>query len=114
MSLRLQIMLLVMLLCVLAGMVTQIKRKKLELKYTLSWFVLIIVLIVLTCFPRLLIVIAEFLGIAAPVNMIFFLGFCFSLVIIYTLTVAISKMSDNIRSLTQKIALLEKEEEKHE
>jgi len=103
-----------MLFCVLAGMVTQIKRKKLELKYTLSWFVLIIVLIVLTCFPRLLIVIAEFLGIAAPVNMIFFLGFCFSLVIIYTLTVAISKMSDNIRSLTQKIALLEKKEEKHE
>ena len=114
MSLRLQIILLAMLFCVLAGMVTQIKRKKLELKYTLSWFVLIIVLIVLTCFPRLLIVIAEFLGIAAPVNMIFFLGFCSSLVIIYTLTVAISKMSDNIRSLTQKIALLEKEEEKHE
>ncbi len=114
MSLKLQVILLVMLGCLLVGMVTQIKRKKLDLKYSLSWFVLIIALIILTCFPKLLIIIADFLGITTPINMIFFCGFCFSLVIIYTLTAAVSKMSDNIRSLTQKIALLEKGEEEHE
>ncbi|MCI8299133.1 MAG: DUF2304 domain-containing protein [Lachnospiraceae bacterium] len=114
MSIRLQVILLVLLIFILIGMVTQIKRKKLDLKYTLSWFALIIALIVLTCFPKLLIVIADFLGITTPINMIFFCGFCFSLIIIYTLTVAISKMSDNIRSLTQKIALLEKGETDHE
>lgn len=114
MSLRLQVILLILLVCILLGMITQIKRKKLDLKYTLSWFALIIALIILTCFPKLLIVIADFLGITTPINMIFFCGFCFSLVIIYTLTVAISKMADNIRSLTQKIALLEKGEKDHE
>ncbi len=114
MSLRLQIILLVILFCILIGIVIQIKHRKLDLKYTLSWFVLIVALIILTCFPKLLIVIADFLGITTPINMIFFCGFCFSLVIIYTLTVAISKMSDNIRSLTQKIALLEKGEKNHE
>ena len=82
MSLKLQVILLVMLGCLLVGMVTQIKRKKLDLKYSLSWFVLIIALIILTCFPKLLIIIADFLGITTPINMIFFCGFCFSLVII--------------------------------
>lgn len=108
MSVRLQIILLVVFAAILIGMIMQIRKKKLDLKYTLSWFVLIVVLIILTCFPQLLVVMSEFLGITSPINMIFFCGFCFSLVIIYTLTVAISKMSDNIRSLTQKIALLEK------
>ncbi len=77
MSLKLQVILLVMLGCLLVGMVTQIKRKKLDLKYSLSWFVLIIALIILTCFPKLLIIIADFLGITTPINMIFFCGFCF-------------------------------------
>ncbi|MEY8390592.1 DUF2304 domain-containing protein [Lachnospiraceae bacterium] len=114
MSLRLQAILLILLICILIGLITQVKRKKLDLKYTLSWFALIIALIILTCFPKLLIIIADFLGITTPINMIFFCGFCFSLVIIYTLTAAISKMADNIRSLTQKIALLEKGEKDHE
>ena len=48
-----------------------------------------------------------FLGIDAPVNMIFFLGFCFSLVIIYILTVSLSRMSTKMRRLTQIIALNE-------
>lgn len=108
MSVRLQIILLVVFAAILIWMVMQIRKRKLDLKYSLSWFVLIVVLIVLTCFPQLLVILSEFLGITAPINMIFFCGFCFSLVIIYTLTVAISKMADNIRSLTQKIALLEK------
>lgn len=115
MGLKLRILILVVLILILAGMVMQVKRKKLDLKYTLAWFALVIAVIVLVCFPYLLDIIADCLGIYEPMNMIFFCGFCFSLVIIYTLTVAVSKMADNIRSLTQKIALLEKEgEDNHE
>ena len=40
--------------------------------------------------------------------MIFFLGFCFSLVIIFSLTVALSRMSNSIRTLDQMVALNEK------
>lgn len=111
MGLKLRIIILIVLLLILAGMVMQVKRKKLDLKYTLAWFALVAILIVLVCFPVLLDIMAAFLGIYQPMNMIFFCGFCFSLVIIYTLTVAVSNMADHIRSLTQKIALLEKEGE---
>ena len=52
--------------------------------------------------------VSDFLGIYAPVNMIFFLGFCFSLVIIFSLTVALSRMSNSIRTLDQMVALNER------
>jgi hypothetical protein len=40
--------------------------------------------------------------------MIFFLGFLLSLVIIFTLTVAISKVTAEVRRMSQTIAMLDK------
>ena len=53
--------------------------------------------------------VSEIVGIAVPINMVFFLGFCFLLLIVFELTQVISKMSEHIKYLAQKIALLEKE-----
>ena len=39
-----------------------------------------------------------------------FLGFCFSLTIIFSLTISVSKMSIQIKDLTQEIALYKKEQ----
>ena len=52
---------------------------------------------------------ANALGIYSPVNMIFFLGFVLSLVIIFTLTVALSRVTARVRKLAQMIALQEDE-----
>lgn len=65
-------------------------------------------ILVLDCFPDLITVISYKMGIASPVNMLFFFGFCFSLMIIFILTVAISRMSIRIKQLAQEIALYEK------
>ena len=51
---------------------------------------------------------AKFMGIEVPSNMLFFLGFCFALIIIFVLTIAVSRMSIRIKSLTQEMALYEK------
>lgn len=105
---RVQIVAIIVLVMAFIILIGQIKKKKLDIKYTLAWMLLDIVLIILAAFPKVIIIISKVLGIETPSNMIFFCGFIFSLIIIYVLTVAISKMSDNIRSITQKIALLEK------
>jgi len=39
-------------------------------------------------------------------NMLFFAGFCFSLAIIFSLSVAISRLSERVKKLSQEIALL--------
>ncbi len=104
---QLQIFLIVIFIGLLIWILREVKKNRLELRYTLSWLFLDIALLILSIFPQLLTKIARMLGIYSPVNMIFFMGFVFSLIIIYTLTVAISKMSREIKRITQKIALME-------
>lgn len=107
MTVKLQITILIALAVALAAIINMIRRKSLELKYALSWLFVLAAVVVFAAFPKTMIVMARFLGIDAPVNMIFFLGFCFSLVIIYTLTVSLSRMATKMRKLTQIIALNE-------
>lgn len=108
MTAKLQIVIGLAILVVFAILVNMIRRRSLELKYALSWMMVLCALFVFDCAPKLLIVVSDFLGIYAPVNMIFFLGFCFSLVIIFSLTVALSRLSNSIRTLDQMVALNEK------
>lgn len=108
MTAKLQIVIGLAILVVFAILVNMIRRRSLELKYALSWMLVLCALFVFDCAPKLLIVVSDFLGIYAPVNMIFFLGFCFSLVIIFSLTVALSRLSNSIRTLDQMVALNEK------
>ena len=114
MTIRLQVVIAAAILVVLAVLVNMIRRKSLELKYALPWMLVMAALFVFACAPQLLNVVSEFLGIYAPVNMIFFLGFCFSLLIIFSLTVALSRLSNSVRTLDQIVALNEKKLEELE
>ena len=108
MTVKLQVVIALAILVVFAILVNMIRRRSLELKYSLVWMMVLCALFIFACAPKLLIVVSDFLGIYAPVNMIFFLGFCFSLVIIFSLTVALSRLSNSIRTLDQTVALNEK------
>lgn len=109
MTVQLRIILFILILLTFALFVNQIKQKKLKLQYTLTWMMLLLFILVVTVFPEILGFVANLMGIALPINMIFFFGFMFNLVIIYRLTMAVSKQSEEIKFLTQKVALLEKE-----
>lgn len=112
MTVKIQIIIGVCLIIGLIAIINMIRRRRLELKYALSWLIAIVFVLVLDCFPSLLTQISRILGIWAPVNMIFFLGFCFSLLIIFTLTVTLSRMSERVRKLSQAVALNEEKIEK--
>lgn len=112
MTVKIQIIIGVCLVIGLTAIINMIRRRRLELKYALSWLMAIVFVLVLDCFPTLLTRISLMLGIWAPVNMIFFLGFCFSLLIIFTLTVTLSRMSERVRKLSQAVALNEEKIEK--
>ena len=108
MTVKLQIVICLAILVVFTILVNMIRKRSLELKYAMSWLLVLASLFAFACAPKLLIIVSDFLGIYAPVNMIFFLGFCFSLVIIFSLTVALSRLSNSIRTLDQIVALNEK------
>lgn len=110
MTYQLRIVLIILILLTFSMFVSQIKQKKLNLQYTLTWILLLFSILLVTIFPVFLNLLANLMGIALPINMIFFLGFVFTLVIIFRLTSAVSKQSEQIKELTQKIALMEKKE----
>ena len=109
MSFRIRIIILVVLAISMIYIAYQTKKSKIDFKFALPWFVMILILVGLTIFPNVLTYLSDLVGIAAPMNLLFFFGFAISITIIYMLTVTVSKMSENIRGLTQKIAMLEKE-----
>lgn len=109
MSFQLRMILIALILLTGVLVIAQIKKRNLELKYTLSWLSLFFVLLLVTVFPGILNWITNVFGIELPINMIFFLGFIFTLLIVYRLTQAVSKMSREITELTQKVALLDKD-----
>lgn len=109
MNIRIQIIVSVIVLLALGVIVNMIRQKKIELRYALSWLGVGVAILILDCFPQLITWLSEKVGIASPVNMLFFFGFCFSLMIIFVLTVAVSRMSIRIKELTQELALFEKQ-----
>ena len=108
MDIRIQIFVSIILLLSMVAILNMIRKKALELKYALAWLFVGFGVILATVFPGLTQRLSEILGIDSPINMLFFLGFCFSLAIIFLLTVAISRMSKRIKELAQKVALMEK------
>lgn len=111
MTLKAQIFMLAVLVIALVLILNTVRKQKLQLKYALPWLACVIVLIVLVALPDAISGIAEFLGIQSPVNMVFFLGFVFSLAIIFVLTMTVSRLTARVRQLAQAVALLEKRED---
>jgi hypothetical protein len=95
-------------LCIIAilyiGNLVRVKR--LELKYALVWFAVGVMLLIFDLAPGIMEWLARLLGIALPINMLFFLGFGFVLIIILTQTVVISNLTRKTKRLTQEVALL--------
>ena len=88
-----------------------IKKDKLSIRYSLSWYILSVILLIAVWFPNLLVVLANLLGIYSPMNLVSFVGFCLSLWILFSLTRIVSIQSSKIKSLAQQIALSEKKDD---
>lgn len=109
MTVRLQIIVAALMILSFAFIINLVRKKRIELKYALMWLIVGGIVLLLDCFPSAMDWLAAKLGIASPVNMLFFLGFCFSLIIIFILTIVVSRLSVRVKNLAQEIALYEKD-----
>mgnify|MGYP003209131517 CR=1 FL=1 len=112
MTTKAQILICIVLFVALVAIINMVRKRAMELKYVLVWIIGDIVLFIFTLFPNTMQKVADLLGIYSPVNMIFFMGFVLSLVIIFTLTVALSRVTVRVRKLAQMIALNNEDKEK--
>lgn len=108
MNIRIQVIVAIVIVLALCVIINMIRKKALELRYALAWLLVGFGTLILDLFPGVMMGLAKFMGIEVPSNMLFFLGFCFALIIIFVLTIAVSRMSIRIKNLTQEMALYEK------
>lgn len=109
MTLRLQVIILFCMLLAAIYLVNLMRKKRMSFTYALGWFFIVICVSVLTIWPVLLDRLAEMIGIASPMNMLFFFGFCFAVVLIFALSMTISHLSDRVKKLAQEIAIIRKD-----
>ena len=104
MNIKAQIIISIIIIWGIVYIINMVRKKALELRYSLTWLGVGICILILTLFPQIMNKISAIMGIASPMNI------CFSLTIIFSLTISVSKMSIQIKDLTQEIALYKKEQ----
>jgi len=106
---KLQAFFIIAIIGYLVVIVQLLKKKKLNLKYTLLWLIAAIVLLIATIFPRTVYFISTLIGIDTPINSALILAGIFVIIILITLTSIVSSLNQTVRSLTQKLGLLDKQ-----
>lgn len=85
-----------------------LKKRVLSLKYALLWLLTGVFLLLLTVNPKILYTVSAWIGIEMPVNGLFLFMIAFLFMIVLSITVIVSRQSERIKILTQKVALMEK------
>lgn len=85
-----------------------IKKKSLNLKYTLLWIFSGVIILVIAIFPNIMLGLTACLGIVDATNGVFALIIFFILIILMSITAIVSKMKEKNKQLIQQCALLEK------
>lgn len=105
---NLQITLSIAVICYFIIILYYLKRKMLELKYTLIWLVAGVMMGIMVYFPELLVWFVRILGIESNMNGLYILCIAFIMMISMTLTAIVSRQQLKIRILIQEISMLEK------
>ncbi len=95
--------------CFFLFIVNMVRTKKLELKYALTWLLTSVSFVVMSIFPDALYFVAEVLQIELPVNALFLCVIFLLLLMVFALTVAVSRQASRIKKLVQEIGLLKGE-----
>ena len=110
MTFRLQLFLILGTLVLLTVIYIFLKKSLLTVKYSLAWLGLSLALLIFAIWPYCVYVIRDLLDMVMPSNVIFLLLFGFVLLVLLSLSVAVSQLATKNKTLTQANALLEKRE----
>ena len=85
-----------------------LKRRLIDLKYSLVWLLAGVCMAILIIWPNALYALMSGFGISVPVNGLFLVCIGFIIVILMSLTSIVSKQTNRIKELVQHQAILEK------
>ena len=108
MQLSLNIVLIIITLIYLFLVIKAIRKKKLQMSFSIFWLITGVMLIVALLIPNLVENISKALGFEVPANMVFCLTIFVAFYLIFNLTISISKENKKNTTLIQEISMLKK------
>lgn len=84
-----------------------LKKKRLNVAYSIIWLASAVVFLLFAFFPYILAIITNIFGIIMPANLVFILLFIFVLLLLLSLSTIVTGFAARIKRLTQAQALLE-------
>lgn len=107
MNTRLTIFLFVIWILIFIILLYKMKSRKTDIRFVLPWILLDIVMMIITAVPGILTFFCSLFGIETPSNMLFFFGMIFLVIIAFSMSLTISRQQEQIRKLSQQLALME-------
>ena len=101
-------------LIILVALFEMMRRNRLREKYALIWAVVALAVITVAAFPALLSNAAGAIGLAVPVNLLFFVASMVIMVITLQHSSELGRLEERTRTLAEEIALLRLELDTHE
>jgi len=80
-----------------------------DFNFGLGWLLISIIILVFAIWPDLLAKMSDLLGIADPVNMLFFFAILLLIMVVFSLSKALTKEHDMTKKLAQELAILRKD-----
>lgn len=109
MDLRLRLLIIFVCVCAVFFFLDVIRKEKMTLRIALPWLFCIGVTILLAVFPNLIDAVAYILGIASPMNALFFCALVFLITIVFFCYLTANRSATRSVRLIQEIALLQDE-----
>lgn len=108
-SLRLHILSIIISFAMLIFIFNSIKKGKLHIRHSILWLCVGASALVISLVPKIFFYITGLFGIGMPISALFFLSIIFLVIIVFNLTIRISKLSEENKKLTQIVAILNNE-----
>ncbi len=112
MNARLQAILIAGSLLFLVYIIIMIIKRRVELKYVLVWLFTGVFLLIAAVFPGFAGYLSGLLCIVEPVNSLFLLVIFLSFLILFTLTIAISRNANRVKTMVQEVGIIKIQLEK--
>ena len=95
---------------VIAGIyaVRKIRKSQMKIETAIFWFVLAVVLTILSIFPQIVLFAAEKIGVESPVNLIYLIMIVLLFYKAFTLSVKVSQLEHKVNILTAENAITNK------
>ncbi len=106
MTFRLQITAVIIGVFLLLYIIELVRRRKLREEYAWLWLVTGVTIVIFSVWYDLLVNISEFLGGIVPSAVLFFFGLIFMLIIGIHQSVKISRLTDQVKELSQILAIM--------